>query len=150
MTSATQNLVSNTTHTHSIFFDYGVLFGRLLIAALFILAGIDKVTGFDGTVGYIESVGLPMATALAAFTAAFEIVAGLALVVGFQVRLAALGLAGFTVVASFLFHNYWAMPAEQAYIQQLMFMKNLAVAGGLLILAGAGAGAVSVDSKRNA
>ena len=150
MNAATQTQTLKSSTTSSNFLDYGMLLGRLLLAALFVLAGIDKVTGFEGTVGYIQSVGLPMATALAAFTAVFEIIAGLALVFGFQARLAALGLAGFTVVASFLFHNYWAMPAEQAYIQQLMFMKNLAIAGGLLVLAAAGAGSVSIDAKRSA
>ena len=62
---------------------------------------------------------------------------------------AALVLAGFTVVATFVFHNFWAMPADQAMMQQLMFFKNIAVVGGLLTLAAHGAGAWSVDAKRS-
>ncbi|HEX4843416.1 MAG TPA: DoxX family protein [Limnobacter sp.] len=116
------------------------LIGRVLLAAMFVLAGIDKIGGFEGTAGYIASVGLPMAEALTALTIVVEIGAGLALIAGFQTRLAALALAGFTLAASVLFHNYWAMPAEQAYVQQLMFMKNLSVAGGLLLVVALGGG----------
>ncbi|HEX4880498.1 MAG TPA: DoxX family protein [Limnobacter sp.] len=116
------------------------LIGRVLLAAMFVLAGVDKIGGFEGTAGYIASVGLPMAEALTVLTIAVEIGAGLALIVGFQTRLAALALAGFTLAASVLFHNFWAMPAEQAYVQQLMFMKNLSVTGGLLLVAALGGG----------
>ncbi|WP_370262878.1 DoxX family protein [Limnobacter sp.] len=121
------------------------LLGRVLLASMFVLAGFDKIGGFEGTAGYIASVGLPMAELLTVLTIAVEIVAGLALILGFQTRLAALALAGFTLAASVLFHNYWAMPAEQAYVQQLMFMKNLSIAGGLLLVAALGGGRWAVS-----
>ena len=118
----------------------GALTGRILLAALFIPAGISKIVGFEGTVGYIASVGLPLAT-LAAITAiVVELIAGLALLVGYRIKLAAMILAVFTLVATVLFHNFWAMPADQAYMQQLMFMKNIAVVGGLLMVAALGGG----------
>ncbi|MGY8892747.1 MAG: DoxX family protein [Burkholderiales bacterium] len=118
----------------------GALTGRILLAALFIPAGISKIVGFEGTVGYIASVGLPLAT-LAAITAiVVELIAGLALLVGYRIKLAAVILAVFTLVATVLFHNFWAMPADQAYMQQLMFMKNIAVVGGLLMVAALGGG----------
>jgi putative oxidoreductase len=79
-----------------------------------------------------------------------EIGGGLALIAGFGTRYAALALALFTLVATFIFHNYWGAPADQAYVQQLMFNKNIAVVGGLLLLAAQGAGAWSVDAKRQA
>ena len=124
------------------------LVGRLLLALLFLPAGISKISGFAGTVGYIASKGLPMATAAAVITIVLEVVASLALIAGFGTRWAALVLAGFTVVATFVFHNFWAMPAEQVMMQQLMFFKNIAVVGGLLTLAAHGAGAWSMDAKR--
>ncbi len=124
------------------------LAGRLLIAALFLPAGISKITGFAGTVGYIGSVGLPLPAVGAALAIAVEVLGGLALIVGYQTRLAALVLALFTFVASFFFHAYWSVPAEQAFMQQLLFFKNIAVAGGLLVLASHGAGAWSVDARR--
>lgn len=123
------------------------LAGRVLLAAMFILAGFDKIGGFEGTAGYIGSVGLPFPDVLTALTIAVEIGAGLALIVGFKVRIAALLLAGFTLTASVLFHNYWAMPAEQAYVQQLMFMKNVSVAGGLLMIVALGGGSVLLGRK---
>ena len=125
------------------------LVGRLLLALLFLPAGLSKISGFAGTVGYIASKGMPMPTAAAVVAIIVEVVAPLALIAGFGTRWAALVLAGFTVVATFVFHNFWAMPADQVMMQQLMFYKNIAVVGGLLVLAAHGAGAWSVDAKRN-
>jgi putative oxidoreductase len=125
------------------------LAGRLLLAVLFLPAGIGKLTGFAGTVGYISSVGLPMPQVAAALALVVEILGGVALIAGYGTRLAAIVLALFTLVASFFFHNYWALPAEQQMIQQLLFFKNIAVVGGLLTLAAWGAGAWSVDARRH-
>ncbi len=124
------------------------LVGRLLLAALFLPAGISKIGGFAGTAGYIGSVGLPLPELGAAIAILVEIGGALALILGWGTRWAALALALFTVAASVLFHNFWAMPAEQVMMQQLMFFKNIAVVGGLLVLAAFGPGAVSVDARR--
>ena len=126
------------------------LIGRLLLALLFLPAGISKIGGFAGTVGYIASKGLPVPSVAAAIAIVVEVGGSLALIAGFGTRWAALALAGFTFVASFFFHNYWGVPAEQAMVQQLMFFKNIAVVGGLLVLAAHGAGAWSLDAKRGA
>jgi len=126
------------------------LVGRLLLAALFLPAGIGKLTGFSGTVGYISSVGLPLPEVAAALALIVEICGGLALIAGFGTRLAALALGVFTLVASFFFHNYWGVATEQQFVQQLLFFKNIAVAGGLFTLAAFGAGAWSVDARRAA
>ena len=125
------------------------LVGRLLLALLFLPAGISKIGGFAGTASYIASKGLPFATLAAAIAIVVEIAGGLALIAGFGTRWAALALAGFTLVATFFFHNFWGVPADQAMVQQLMFFKNIAVVGGLLVLAAYGAGAWSLDAKRN-
>ncbi|NMM12671.1 MAG: DoxX family protein [Rhodoferax sp.] len=124
------------------------LAARLLMVALFLPAGIGKLTGFAGTVGYISSVGLPLPTMAAAMALIVEIVGSLALLAGFGTRIAALVLAAFTLVASFFFHAYWAVPADQAFVTQLLFFKNIAVVGGLLAIAANGAGAWSLDSRR--
>ena len=124
------------------------LIGRLLLAYLFIPAGIGKLTGFAGTVGYITSKGLPMPEVAAGLAIVVELGVGLMLLVGFQTRWAALVLTLFTLAAGFFFHNYWAVPADQAMVQQLMFNKNVAIAGGLLAFAAFGAGAFSLDAKR--
>lgn len=126
------------------------LIGRLLLALLFLPAGISKIGGFAGTVGYIASKGLPVPSVAAVIAIVVEVGGSLALIAGFGTRWAALALAGFTFIATFLFHNFWAMPAEQVMMQQLMFFKNIAVVGGLLVLAAHGAGAWSLDARRSA
>lgn len=126
------------------------LVSRLLLAALFLPAGLSKIGGFEGTAGYIASVGLPMPAVGAAVAIAVEVLGALALILGLGTRWAALALAVFTLVASFFFHNFWAMPAEQQMMQQLMFMKNIGVVGGLLALVAFGAGAFSLDARRKA
>lgn len=124
------------------------LVGRLLLALLFLPAGIGKITGYAGTVGYIASKGLPLPEAGAAIAIAVEVLGGLALIFGFGTRFAAVVLALFTLAASVFFHNFWALPADQQMVQQLMFIKNIAVVGGLFTLAAWGAGAWSLDARR--
>ena len=124
------------------------LLARVLMAALFLPAGVAKVTGFAGTVGYVASVGLPLPTVGAALALVVEIVGSLALLAGIGTRIAAVVLAAFTLAASFFFHAYWAVPAEQVFVTQLLFFKNIAVVGGLLALAAHGAGAWSLDARR--
>jgi len=125
-----------------------VLIGRLTLAALFLPAGFSKITGFSGTVGYIEAMGLPFATMAALVAILVEVLGGAALIAGLFTRASAIVLAVFTVVATVIFHAYWAVPAEQTFMQQLLFYKNIAVVGGLLILAAHGAGQWSLDQKR--
>jgi len=124
------------------------LVARVLLALMFVFAGFSKFGDLAGTAGYIASKGLPLPMVLAFLTAALEVVGGIALIVGFQARIAALALAVFTLLASVLFHNFWAMPADQQMVQQLMFMKNVSVAGGLLLLFTLGAGPASLDARR--
>ncbi len=125
-----------------------VAIARILLALMFVLAGISKLSGLEGTAGYIASRGLPAPMLLAVAAAVVELVAGVLLIIGWQARWAALALAAFTVVASVIFHNYWAVPAAQQMTQQLMFMKNLAVTGGLLLVFAFGAGTLSLDARR--
>lgn len=126
------------------------LLARLLMAALFLPAGISKIGGFAGTAGYIGSVGLPLPEVGAAIAIAVEIIAPVLLIIGLYTRPAALVLAVFTLVATVLFHNYWAMPAEQQFMQSLMFFKNIGVVGGLLAIAAFGAGKFALDARRAA
>jgi putative oxidoreductase len=117
--------------------DALALIGRVLIALLFVPAGFGKLMGFAGTVGYIGSVGLPLPQAGAVIAIVVELVVGLMFLVGYKTR----------VAASIFFHNYWALPADKAFVNQLMFFKNIAVAGGLLAYAAVGAGRFSIDKR---
>lgn len=124
------------------------LAGRALLALLFIPAGFTKIGGFAGTVGYIASKGVPLPELAAAAAVGIELGLGILLLIGFQARWAALGIALFTVVITFIFHNFWAVPAEMMMQQQQAFFKNIAVVGGLLMIAAWGPGAWSLDGKR--
>ena len=126
------------------------LIGRALLALLFIPAGFSKIGGFAGTVGYIASQGVPLPEVAAAMAIGVELGLGLLLLVGLQARWAALGMALFTFVISFIFHNFWAVPADQVMMQQINFFKNIAVVGGLLTVVAWGPGAWSFDGKSDA
>ena len=116
------------------------LLGRILLAVIFIMAAIGKIKDPAGTISYMASVGLP--GFLLWPTIALELLGGIAIIVGFQTRLAAVALAVFTVVAAVLFHNNMA---DQ--MQSIMFLKDISIAGGLLLLAASGASGFSVDKN---
>jgi putative oxidoreductase len=128
--------------------DALALAGRVLIALLFVPAGWGKIAGFAGTVGYIASKGVPLPEVCAAIAIGAELGLGLLLLVGWQTRWAALGLGIFTFVISFIFHDFWAVAAEQVAQQRGQFFKNLAISGGLFAFAAFGAGRLSVDGRR--
>jgi putative oxidoreductase len=115
--------------------------GRLLISVIFILSGFQKITGYAATQGYMEAMHVP--GALLPLVIAVELLGGLAILVGFQTRIAAFLLAGFTLVAGVLFHF---QPADQ--MQMINFMKNLSITGGLLFVVLHGAGAFSLDNRK--
>lgn len=126
------------------------LLARVLLALLFLISGFGKIGGFAGTAGYIASKGLPLPELGVVVAIVVEFGGALALIAGFQTRLVALVMAVFTVIAAVIFHNYWALPADQVMINQIMFLKNLSIAGGLLMLCAFGAGTLSLDAKRGA
>lgn len=138
-----------SSHTNTPAQNLAALAGRLLLAAVFLPAGISKLTGFAGTVGYIASVGLPLPQLAAVLALLLEILGSLALIAGLGTRWAALALAAFTLLASFFFHAFWAAPAEQQFVTQLLFLKNIGIVGGLLVLAASGAGDWSLDARRD-
>lgn len=118
---------------------YSDLLGRLLLAAIFITAGYGKIGGYAATQGYMEAMGV--SGALLPLVIFAELGGGLAILLGLLTRYAALGLAVFSVASAVIFHS----SADQ--VQQIMFMKNLAIAGGLLILVANGPGRLSLDTK---
>jgi len=123
--------------------------GRVLIALLFIPAGFAKIGGFVGTAGYIAAMGVPLPEVAAAIAIAVELGLGILLLIGFQTRWAALGIAIFTFVITFILHKYWGIPADMVMAQKMNFFKNMAAVGGLLSIAAWGAGAWSVDAQLN-
>ncbi len=124
------------------------LIGRILVATLFLPAGLTKLTGFDRTVGYFTSLGMPAPTLAVGMAIAVELLGSIALIVGYKTRLVATVMAIFTLAASVAGHAFWAVPADQMMAAQRLFFKNIAVIGGLLILASLGAGGISMDAHK--
>jgi len=120
------------------FEDTGLLLARILMPILFITAGWGKITGYAGTQQYMEAMGVP--GFMLPLVILLEFGGGLAILFGFLTRFTALFTAAFTVLTAFLFHSNFAEG-----VNQLMFMKNLSIAGGFLVLGLVGPGAYSID-----
>jgi putative oxidoreductase len=114
--------------------------GRVLISTIFLLSGISKVSAYAATQGYMAAMGIP--GEILPLAIAFEIGASVAIIIGSQTRLVALALAGFSLVTAVLFHGELG---DQT--QFIMFMKNIAIAGGFLFLAANGPGALALDNR---
>ncbi|EIZ81573.1 DoxX family protein [Methylobacterium sp. GXF4] len=117
--------------------------GRVLMSALFLVSGIGKLAAPAATLATIRSAGLPLPEVSFAAAALVEVLGGLLLITGYRTRLVALALAGFAVATALTFHTALADPNQMFH-----FLKNLAVAGGLLQVAAFGAGPVSLDARR--
>lgn len=126
---------------------FGPLVGRILLALIFLMSGIGKISGFAGTAGYMASKGMPMTDVLLAITIVIEIGAALMLILGYKARFGAAALLLWMIPVTFIFHNFWAMPADQQMIQQIMFMKNLGLMGGMLYIMAFGSGPMSLAKK---
>ena len=114
--------------------------GRLLIALIFVFSGIGKIGQYAGTQAYMDSMGVP--GFLLPAVIALEILGGFAIILGWHTRLAAFLLAGFSLLSAILFHNNFG---DQ--MQMIMFLKNLALAGGFLMIMSLGAGPYSIDNR---
>jgi len=118
------------------------LAGRTLLAVLFLLSGVGKLSAYAATTAYMSSVGVP--GWLLPLVIATEILGAIAIILGWQTRVAALLLAGYSLLAALIFHNNLA---DQ--IEMIMFLKNVSIAGGFLLLGANGAGRLSLDRRLN-
>ena len=114
---------------------------RIFLGHIFLLAGLSKISAYEGTQGYMDAMGVP--GMLLPLVILLEIAGGLAIIAGWKTRWTAIALAAFSVVAAAIFHNNFG---DQT--QMILFMKNIAIAGGFLLLAAHGAGAYSLDNRR--
>jgi len=123
--------------------------GRFLISVIFLLSGFGKIANFSNMAGYMASKGAPAPKVLLAIAAAAELAGGLSLLLGLWTRVGALGLFVFLIPTTLMFHNFWAVAAGMEQMnQQAHFLKNLAIMGGLLMVAAYGPGPLSLDSTR--
>ena len=116
------------------------LLGRLLITYIFATSGIAKLFSWSDNVAYMSTRHLPMIPVLLAFAALIELAGSASLITGYQARIAAFVMFWYLTAVTILFHNYWAATSMMAGMQETHFRKNLAVMGGLLMLARCGPG----------
>ncbi|HEX4004222.1 MAG TPA: DoxX family protein [Candidatus Acidoferrales bacterium] len=124
------------------------LIGRILLSSVFIIAGAGKIAGFSGEEMFVASKHLPLPAVALGIAMLVELLGGLAILVGLYTRFAAWIVFLYLIPTTLIFHNFWAMQGPAHQDNMLHFEKNVAIMGGLLILATFGAGAFSVDAAR--
>ena len=129
--------------------DVALLIGRLALVALYLESAVGKFGALEGIAGALAAKGYPAALLFAGVAAAGELAGALGVAAGLFTPFAALGLFVFTVFATVSFHNFLTFEDAARADQYMHFMKNLGLAGGLLILAAAGAGRLSLDGWRS-
>jgi putative oxidoreductase len=120
--------------------DLLILIARVLLMALFLISGWSKLTDFQGTAGYLASIGTPVPSVAAAIAVLMEVVVAIALLVGIFVRPLALLMALFVLGTGLLGHAFWGMEGTDQASNMTQFYKNLAIMGGLVLLAVTGPG----------
>lgn len=128
--------------------SWALLIGRILLALIFILSGYGKIGNFADTAAYMASKGLPAPEVLLVPTILIELGGGLMLALGIKARWAGLAILLWMIPVTLIFHNFWAVPADQVQNQMNHFLKNLAIMGGMLYVMGAGAGRYSLWEDR--
>ena len=123
---------------------FGPLIARILIAQLFVIAGLGKMAAFPKTAAFLANAGLPMPDLLLVLTVALELGGGVLLILGWKARWVAAGLCGFTLLATLLFHQFWSVEPQLLKIEMNNFMKNLAVLGALIYIMAYGPGPLSL------
>ena len=128
--------------------QYGPLAGRILMALIYLRSGFGKVTNFAATAGFMASKGMPMTEVLLVGAIVFELGGAVMLALGWKMRWGALLLILFTIPATLVFHDFWAVDAAQYQNQLNHFLKNVAMVGGLVYMMAFGAGPLSLDKAK--
>lgn len=135
------------------YFDFGesrhlfLLIARIALAVLFIIFGFPKLTGFDGTVQYMTSLGAPAPMLAAIIAVVMEVPAAILIVLGFFTRPLAIIFVFYTLGTAVIGHHFWNMTGDAVGPNMINFYKNISIAGGFLLLAVTGPGAISVDRR---
>jgi putative oxidoreductase len=129
--------------------SFALLLGRICISVIFLLSGFQKFGSFDATVKYMTAAGLPYASSLLVIAAIVEIVGGFSLLLGWKARFGAIVLLLYLIPVTYVFHNFWEVTdAAHKQLEAIMFLKNLAIFGGLIYVAAIGPGGCSIDYCR--
>jgi len=125
-----------------------ILGGRALIALIFVMSGLGKIAGWEGTAGYMTAKGMPAVPFFLGAAIGVEVLGGLSVLIGLKARWGALALFLFMIPTTLIFHSFWSYQGMEHQMQMINFMKNLAIMGGLLVMAAHGPGVISLDSRR--
>jgi len=128
--------------------DSLLLIGRVLLALLFLIFGLQKLFDYGGTVGYMVHVGLPLPSVAALVAIVMETIVPAAIILGIATRPLAVLLALYTAATAVIGHHYWTMTGMARYQNEINFYKNISIIGGLLLLYATGAGRYAIDSWR--
>lgn len=123
------------------------LLGRIGLSAIFLLSGINKISNWEQTAQLMQAAGVPLVPLFLVGAIVLELAGGLSVLMGFHARLGAALLIFFLIPATLIFHNFWVLQGQEQQMQMIMFLKNLAILGGLLLIVGLGAGPISVDNR---
>ncbi|EIC85932.1 DoxX family protein [Serratia sp. M24T3] len=129
------------------FSDAILLITRIMLMLLFVIFGYEKLIGFSGTINYMASTGSPFPTLSAIVAVVLEFFVGIAIILGFYTRPLALIMAVYTLITALIGHNFWTMTGAAHYANEINFYKNVAIMGGLFLLALTGPGKYSLDRK---
>ena len=124
------------------------LVGRVLLSLIFLASGLMKLGDWSGNIAYMESKGFFAAPLFLAAATVIEIAGAVMVILGWRARLGAAALALFTVVAAVTMHNFWSVTdGMMKMIETAMFLKNLTIVGGLLLVVAFGPGPRSINDK---
>ncbi|MFQ5550419.1 MAG: DoxX family protein [Gemmatimonadales bacterium] len=126
---------------------YVPLAGRILLALIFVVSSLLKAGAWDQTTGYMAHKGMPLIPLFLAGAIVVELLGGFSILLGFKAKVGATVLFVFLIPVSLIFHNFWALEGVEQQVEMTMFLKNLSIMGGLLLVIGLGTGPLSLDNR---
>lgn len=124
------------------------LLGRILLTLIFFTSGLGKIGGWEQTAGYMSSKGIPLVSFFLIGAILIEVGGGMSVLLGYKAKIGATALVVFLIPVTILFHNFWTLEGMEQQVQMIMFMKNLTIIGGLLLVVTFGSGPISFDSRK--
>lgn len=128
-------------------YPFAVLIGRILLALIFVMSGLNKIMDFSGTAEHMTGEGIPASSFFLVGAIIFELGGGLMVLFGWKGRLGAVVLIVFLIPTTLIFHDFWTYEGQERQAQMINFMKNLSIMGGLSFLLGMGPGPASADNR---
>lgn len=123
------------------------LVGRALLVSIFLNSGISKIFNWGGTAERMAAKGMPWVPLFLFAAINLEILGALSVLLGYRTRLGTLALIVFLIPTTLIFHNFWPLTGPERQMQMVMFMKNMAILGGLLFIGAMGPGSLSIDGR---